>query len=1495
MKTLNDHEQSITSEVNAADNQAKIEALCRLIQHLRKLFAFALVEYDLPSRRDLLISEIRKGLPEMHILHVTLIPPSANAPPAFNALDQLEKLVKLYSPGKIPDAIIITHFETWFPDLSNENSEQTSEKLARVIQPLNLGRNLLAEGFPYPILLCLPSKQMATFLRSAPDLSSWRSGFYQFRSDEDKVRAEILKESRLNIAWRIRRRYLLFRQKISDTNPDMKNLQAQVKRFGTLIADAKELAVEGHILARLYERLGMMCIELDNLTRAREMFAEMQRFAGNNKWLARSARKRLRSVERITSHGPSLNPDALLIHKVFRGARVPAEEGELDGRQNEVNGLFTRLEDPRISFQIVHGENGCGKSSFIWAGLVPKLPKHKYIPVKVCRWNEPEANMRAALEKVSGIQFEANLSLRACIHKVADREKKTIMIICDQFEQFFNLTSQHSKRDAFLADVRRIISDKRFSCKFLFVISQDHLSKLTEFDKHLGDPLGQKTRFNLPTFSESDAINTLRRLSLEAGMNWDETDTFIPAIARDLAKDDRVYPLNLQLVASAVALSGITNELDYSRAGGGQGLRADYLDLVLDSLNNHSSLDSHSWYKEKMVRVLLALVDKKKRIRLSEVEIARRTYKLRKRLFVESVRIELELLIKGNLIHRVNEVRQEEVGAGEIDQSGVVRYELVHDELIKYLLQMHSQQRKAHKILRRALKESEANSGYAIGLRDWLFIRRNCSKDELKEPKVKALFWRSIRHILSKWTTRIVAAFLISTIIVQFNSAHIHLSADTDGRIIIHPGHPLLDFLPFIGSSASLDSGFSMDHFNFENRADGAFLFIWGFGKQLDHVLEENEFLDAIKPPILRGKVLCQIGQLEKGTAALLSAIDDPKSKEAAIEALAEVALAETSYARKLVARLQKEMGNTNPEITKKAMEALGWLMLADGNLSEAIFNSVKDQVKNTNDGVKILATILLRRIALAEPKLRESIIATLIPVARDTAPKVAQASAHALLQVARADSVSASAVRSQLLPVLKTFSMNTSRQFAEVIALAARAEPTMARQAYDEILSLIKNASSHYLPHEITDALITVVRLDTALIQNLIVEIQTDASPAVRVAAARVLGEIAREQPALANKIIDPMLAASDDHKAHVCDEAILAIAKITQANPGLSDKALQKLLLIWPQRKENRRAAAIALAEISQINNAMTAKVYDMLINSSGGLSVETIPALQIVTQADPKLTDNFLLKLRSIPYSALESDQEMAVAWAKSLGLIARANPLLAESVCASLLQLLDGIRWSIRSDVTENVDRSYAEVEVLVRALQQVASANHNIAERTFDALLGLVKDGRYADLRAILRRGPKGRDALTEALRQLLTLNQQRWGKAFQLLLSCNATECQEVRDALASIVLTVAEKQEKPEQFLINQLEGLQSPMGNDDADISAVYRQVIVGALARLLVLNRSNAKITEAELRQELQQLRSKEHRTHCRIAVWNVFVEAAKLREQENTKYNLLEYGR
>jgi hypothetical protein len=631
-------------------------------------------------------------------------------------------------------------------------------------------------------------------------------------------------------------------------------------------------------------------VALGNRMQARWAFSEMLRLAreSNNRQLVRAAMRGQHAAERVAPRKLRALEQFGVTYQIFRGAAALTEAEGLYGREEELRRLLGQVTFVGTRFLTVWGETGCGKTSLVRAGLAPELERlGHYLPVVVHQWDKPELNVSHALERESKLPLEASVSLHDCIQHVAQQTGKTVVVICDQFEQFFTSHLQRSDRVPFLKAVGACVNDFRVSCKFVFVVREDHLGHLAEFDDNVPEPLEQRKRFYLPLFNATDAVRVLRQLSDIAGLGW--SDAFIRMVVADLTKDERVRPIELQLVGAALAVSGINNDLDYDRAGRAQGLLSDYLELVLNSLSDRE----HS--VQRMKRLLLVLVaEPAGRLTLSSEEIARRAG-----LKPDFVGWTLNRLVDAHLVRHVT------------DPLPAGRYELTHDVLVDLVLlvtrDLQDKRRQANRVLRRAFEDCTVNPSHTIKLGDWWLVKKHGEEKEIEKPQAKALLRRSLLWGVLKWFGLLPTVIILALAAVQYNSGYISLERDFAERVVIRRGLPWLGFLPILGDDVILDTGFTVDDFEREQLGKVNRLIHEEWGNWQSGVLEKKEFVDAIGP-VQRGILWCQVGQEEKGIPALQKVLNDEDSnvRWKAAEALGQIAQAQAK-----------------PELAEKALNPL--------------------------------------------------------------------------------------------------------------------------------------------------------------------------------------------------------------------------------------------------------------------------------------------------------------------------------------------------------------------------------------------------------------------------------------------------------------------------------------------------------------------------------------------------------------------------------------------
>jgi HEAT repeat protein len=294
--------------------------------------------------------------------------------------------------------------------------------------------------------------------------------------------------------------------------------------------------------------------------------------------------------------------------------------------------------------------------------------------------------------------------------------------------------------------------------------------------------------------------------------------------------------------------------------------------------------------------------------------------------------------------------------------------------------------------------------------------------------------------------------------------------------------------------------------------------------------------------------------------------------------------------------------------------------------------------------------------------------------------------------------------------------------------------------------------------------------------------------------------------------------------------------------------------------------KAGIERLAEALKSNNDQIKRAAQSALNQTA----QTVPQAAL-----PHLLD--LLKQYN---DNSDPDGDVRRAVADALGQVAQADHSLAQQTLAPLLNLLKQLNASNDPDR----DATHA----VAAALGQVAQADHSLAPQTLPPLLDLLRQFNASN-------DPYGyvRSAVAAALGQIAQADPNARNQVFGLLTNYDGYVRDGVTPPLAELLFDLAEEEKKagrgPLRWLFDHLEGRQSLLPGGNANTHAVYRTVVVGALARWLASDKPEVKADQERLRQRLAQMRDTDRRVHLRIAAWNVFVEAAKLREEQQRGEN------
>jgi Novel STAND NTPase 1 len=230
---------------------------------------------------------------------------------------------------------------------------------------------------------------------------------------------------------------------------------------------------------------------------------------------------------------PSALPPAPPIeHTAIKGLRpFTSEDAELFSRlQREaiLRECLGTLTDPSFRFGVLSGTSGCGKTSFLQAGLRPRLEKrhHRCVYVKFTDLDPVRAILLALIDCSMVPRSTAEeTSLGALLTAAAQADPaRPLVLVLDQFEQFFVHRAQRSAREPFVAAMADWYRGHAgLPVKILVCLRDDFMGRLSELHQAMAYSLGPSQNLRLEKFEPSQAAAVFRVIAESADIAVDAT------------------------------------------------------------------------------------------------------------------------------------------------------------------------------------------------------------------------------------------------------------------------------------------------------------------------------------------------------------------------------------------------------------------------------------------------------------------------------------------------------------------------------------------------------------------------------------------------------------------------------------------------------------------------------------------------------------------------------------------------------------------------------------------------------------------------------------------------------------------------------------------------------------------------------------------------------------------------------------------------------------
>jgi WD40 repeat protein len=225
------------------------------------------------------------------------------------------------------------------------------------------------------------------------------------------------------------------------------------------------------------------------------------------------------------------------------------------GRKRECDAIIASLKARRLT--LLYGESGVGKSSLLRAGVAARLRAlardsfndigtPEFVPVVFSDWrDDPISGLSKQItDSISefasvGDRMSAAGPLRDVIKAAADRTDAYLLVVLDQFEDYFLYQLPKTDDDTFGVEFPQTLNEAGLPASFLISIREDALAKLDRFKRQIPRLFDASLRVrHLDSASARQAI--VRPIERYNGLVSEEERVVIEPALEDAVIEQRV-------------------------------------------------------------------------------------------------------------------------------------------------------------------------------------------------------------------------------------------------------------------------------------------------------------------------------------------------------------------------------------------------------------------------------------------------------------------------------------------------------------------------------------------------------------------------------------------------------------------------------------------------------------------------------------------------------------------------------------------------------------------------------------------------------------------------------------------------------------------------------------------------------------------------------------------------------------------------------------------
>jgi WD40 repeat protein len=381
------------------------------------------------------------------------------------------------------------------------------------------------------------------------------------------------------------------------------------------------------------------------------------------------------------------------------------------GREQEVNELIQRIRSTNHNLIVIHGQSGVGKTSILNAGLIPRVQQQaigyrEALPIMLRVYQDWVGdlgnNLQNAVKQARSNELSVTLNSLDVIMEQLQRNidlNLITVLIFDQIEELFFSKTRVERYQFYeflnyciqIPFVKVILSLREEYLHYLLEV--ERLNDLTPIQTRIFDP---DIRHYVGNFSRENARLVLRSLTERSQFFLE--GNLINRLVDDLAQDDEVRPIELQILGAQLQTERITTLTQYLNLGNLENLRKRFLEEAIKDCGTPNENAA------RLVLYLLTDEDQKRPLK-TRAELATDLTTVDFESEVNKLDFVLEVLVGSGLVIELN-----------LAEDSTNRYQLVHDYLVPFIreskqaqqleewIEARQQRQEAEKKLKRSLE-----------------------------------------------------------------------------------------------------------------------------------------------------------------------------------------------------------------------------------------------------------------------------------------------------------------------------------------------------------------------------------------------------------------------------------------------------------------------------------------------------------------------------------------------------------------------------------------------------------------------------------------------------------------------------------------------------------------------------------------------------------------------------------------------------------------------